>query len=393
MVTEFGYAVAATDFDADKAERLLSLGADVNERYRDGRTPIFAAATVEAATFLISRGADVAARDGKGRTVIFTCHDETLLDFFLGAGLNINQQDNAGRTPAHEQKLIHQAPLSALVERGALLTIADKSGATPLHTCRAAAMLSTHPADLDWNVRDANGDVPLHYAVRAADSYWIHKLEALGAKAHRNNNGDLPLDTVVGQLTIGKRLPALVSRATLESLLFRGQVTWDFESVGFGVTDDDMPIEDPGPFEVWDFRLYSDPIEALNGRAFTDWSELFAEPLAVDTGREKHAALYRHEHEPVDNSIIRATDFSPTSCHFEWTGEREYFGDFHLQTKVDFLGFTVHPYDEFGRAANESADAFRAALAPHLPNFEERYDIVSVDETELRFRAIPKLSG
>ena len=267
-----------------------------------------AAATEEAATFLISRGADVAARDNNGRTAIFSC-GETLLDLFLNAGLQINQQDNAGRTPAHEQKLNHQAPLRALVQRGALLTIADKLGATPLHTCPAAAMLTTHPANLDWNVRDANGDVPLHYAVRAADSYWIHKLESLGTKAHRNNSGLLPLDAVVGQLTIGKRLPAHVSRATLKSVLFEGQIRWHFESLGFGITDDDMPIEDPDPHEVRDFCLYSEPIEALTGRAFTDWSELFAEPLAVDTGWEKHAVRQFLISNEIEGSRLEAIGF------------------------------------------------------------------------------------
>lgn len=373
----------------DVVQRFLSLAIDPDQRERDGRTALFRADSIEAAELLLDAGVDIHARDNEGRTALFGCH-ENMLDWLLEAGLSINEQDASGRTPAHGPILMQAPTLQALVDRGASLDIPDNNGATPLHTCPQTALLKAPPAGLDWNVRDENGDTPLHYAVRAGTGYWIDSLRELGASDLANNDGHLPMDLTVGQLVVGNRLPAPVSAAWLSAALFDGQLQWEFESIGFGITNEDDAVADPGRFDVVDFRLYSQRLHALSGQRFSHWSELFEQPIDPNAGPEMYALLYRHEHEPVGDSTMLATDFTSTSCQMDWRGQREYFADFHLQTKVELRGIAVHPYTPFGEEANASIEAFAAALRPHLPNLDDNYRIEAVKEHRVRFRAFPK---
>lgn len=376
--------------EPELAERFLSLGADPNQRDPDGRTALFNAGSPDVAEYLIAEGADVAVRDNQGRTVLFTCK-ENFLDLYLAAGLSLDDQDLAGRTPAHD-RVWSNAALESLVSRGASIDIADNNGVTPLHT-RAAAMLPSRASDLKWDVRDNDGDTPLHHAFQAGDGWWMHKLRELGASDEPNNAGKLPMDLAVGRLALGARQPAPVVNAVLRGQLFEGQLIWEFESNGFGLSDADGPIENPGPHDLVDFRLYSERLHKLSGRRFDYWPELFADPIIVDAGPEKNAALYRHEHLGVDNSIIVGSAFNSTSFQLDWRGRVEDSEDFHLSVLVEFDGIRVHPYSTFGEQANSSPNAFAEALSPYLPAFNDRYLIEPVVEHRARFRAVPLMAG
>ena len=100
--------IAAKKNSRDVLEYLVSLGADVNARTRDGETPLFQAVDYwndPAVKYLISQGADVNAKDDFGRTMLHKLfrgfrnfdHTERIRNL-LSLGVDVHAKDNAGKT-------------------------------------------------------------------------------------------------------------------------------------------------------------------------------------------------------------------------------------------------------------------------------------------------------
>ncbi|MBR2125497.1 MAG: ankyrin repeat domain-containing protein [Akkermansia sp.] len=78
---------------------LLEHGADVNERYADGSTPLHHVRKPEVCRDLLAAGADVHARDHQGRTPLFYVQGAEVAKLLLAAGADVNARDDKGCTP------------------------------------------------------------------------------------------------------------------------------------------------------------------------------------------------------------------------------------------------------------------------------------------------------
>ena len=111
-------------------EKLLELGANVNHKFADGKTPLHLAKTLAIAQLLIVKGADINALDGDGKTPLHTAAADST--------------DKKGRTPLHEAAVAQPFPahngdaLTPLIVRGADVNAKDFEGNTPLRLAAKA---------------------------------------------------------------------------------------------------------------------------------------------------------------------------------------------------------------------------------------------------------------
>jgi len=130
---------AAIKCDSQRVAELIKIGADINARDQEGRTPLLYALTkknLNFVEFLIRSGADVNISDNNNATALHWAvpnHNVALVEMLLSAGAHVNCQDGEGWTPLHyavmgkKKKIIR-----LLVANGADINIEEKEGDTPL---------------------------------------------------------------------------------------------------------------------------------------------------------------------------------------------------------------------------------------------------------------------
>ena len=92
-----------------RAEQLIGLGADVNQKDESGSAPLHRAVrednTYEIVQLLLDAGADINLQGGRcGDTplhVAARCYQNQAIQLLLDAGADVNQQNNDGNTPLH----------------------------------------------------------------------------------------------------------------------------------------------------------------------------------------------------------------------------------------------------------------------------------------------------
>ena len=191
---------AASSGQKDVVELLLSKGAEVNAKVKDGRTPLHEAAYAdrkkEVVELLLSKGAEVNAKDDEGRTPL-----SNGIDFYARDVVRILLQhgakDEIGGTGQPPREIHEAATLGdldkikkLLDENPGLANAKDRKGSTPLHWASSkvvAKLLIAGKADV--NAKDKDGWTPLHKAankdvaelllnrgadVNAKDGYWMY---------------------------------------------------------------------------------------------------------------------------------------------------------------------------------------------------------------------------
>ena len=197
------------------AKLLLENGANVNARDQMGRTPLLSKISkkqqLDMYTALLNYKADVHAKDIYGNTPL---HNATMsgvsnliLNRLVKEGADVDARNEDGSTPlglAVENELLDQ--IAFFVNLNADINAKDKMGESPLTKAIAIASETKNLSVLqalitpnNVNARDANGDTPLHQAVRtkagkAIVQYLANSEADLNA---RNSNGDSILYTAV----------------------------------------------------------------------------------------------------------------------------------------------------------------------------------------------------
>lgn len=160
----------------DTAKLLIGKGADVNLKGWDGETPLISSWLSKngVAKYLIESGADVTAKDNDGRTALHNVARDGQTDMvrlLISKGADVNARDKDGWSPLHNACLIMSGEdtAKALIDAGADVNAKESvDGKTPLHIAvdnyrdDAVKMLLDNKADV--NAKDNKGSTPLKYA-------------------------------------------------------------------------------------------------------------------------------------------------------------------------------------------------------------------------------------
>ena len=101
---------AAVRGDIKIAAALVSAGADINMKNRNGQTPLLwhmaicSTTNIEIVNFLVSQGADVNAKDNMGFAPIHEAAirgKREVVDFFISNGADYNMKNDYGETPLY----------------------------------------------------------------------------------------------------------------------------------------------------------------------------------------------------------------------------------------------------------------------------------------------------
>lgn len=162
--------------DAKDVCNHLLLGADVNQKNRQGWTPLHFATVrgkTECAKVLVAKGAKFDPRTGAQKTPLHLAADRGFLEIamlLVESGATLGAQDDEGWSPLHYAAEKDRVEVAAyLVEKGAEVDLRSKRGGTPLHEASASAspkmihLLLENGADK--NIKATNGKTPLDYAL------------------------------------------------------------------------------------------------------------------------------------------------------------------------------------------------------------------------------------
>ncbi len=168
------HAIAKGD-PGDVRNHLL-LGADVNERNKQGWTPLHFATVrgkTECTKVLMDAGADLDPRTGTEKTPLHFAADRGFLEIakrLVENGADIGARDDEGWSPLHYAAEKDRVELAAyLISKGAVVDMRSKRGGTPLHEASASASAAMINLLLDngadKNMKATNGKTPLDYAL------------------------------------------------------------------------------------------------------------------------------------------------------------------------------------------------------------------------------------
>lgn len=166
-------------------QRLINLGAVIDEINEEGQTPLHIAALYGKPAnlkLLIDNGANIEARDGRGRTpALFMSFEEQRKDclrVLIKHGADVNLADHEGRTPlylaAGDETMEDFVP--ELLEAGAAVDVAVDDGYAPLHQAAYFKCTKAIKALVEYGANteamNSEGETPRMIAERGGLSDW-----------------------------------------------------------------------------------------------------------------------------------------------------------------------------------------------------------------------------
>ena len=147
----------------EMAKALIKNGADVHQKNKEGRTPIFYAWNVDAFKLLLENGADIKAVDNHHNTLLHAALNPEVLSFLHGQGLDVNAKNDDGQTPILFAESADT--LKWYIDHGADVKVIDKHGNSLLHSKtfnpEMRGMMLNY--NLDINAKNDEGQTPLFF--------------------------------------------------------------------------------------------------------------------------------------------------------------------------------------------------------------------------------------
>ncbi|EAX88791.1 hypothetical protein TVAG_200240 [Trichomonas vaginalis G3] len=184
----------SAEFDIPSlCEYFLSHGANINEKYDDGKTALHYAAernSKETAELLIFHGININEKDDNGEIALNYAaryNSKETAELLILYGADINEKDDNGKTPLHYAAYYNSKETAELlISLGADINEKDEFGGTPLHQAayknskEIAELLISHGAKI--NERDKYGITALHIALGNINKETAELLISHGAK-------------------------------------------------------------------------------------------------------------------------------------------------------------------------------------------------------------------
>ncbi|KAH7383065.1 ankyrin repeat-containing domain protein [Cadophora sp. MPI-SDFR-AT-0126] len=192
----------AAIFDHDSIPLLLKSGASHDVRDKNGQTPLHAAARQNCRdpgpcmSPLLEAGADINAQDCYGRTPLrracMKADQDAIIEYLTQRGANVNLTNFDGLSPIHSAiQWEHDSYIETLLKAGADCCIITADGSNILHQVAYWGSMETMQILIKWrrrlrgldvNLKDRNGDTPLHcvsYREEEVSGEWAETFEKL----------------------------------------------------------------------------------------------------------------------------------------------------------------------------------------------------------------------